>query len=114
MSEYTLDDRWIGSVVGPYRIERSLEQSPLGLLFAAQHEATQSAYLVRVLDVPEARTAELQRAYIAQLERHATHLTTLQHPAILPLVDCGLERGLPYLVWPQPVMRPLSARLAQS
>jgi serine/threonine protein kinase len=114
MRERTSGEHWIGAALGPYRIERLLEESALGRLFAAQHETTQGAYLVRILNVPEARTAELQRTYVTQVERYATHLTTLQHPAILPLVDFGLEQGLPYLVWPQLVMRPLSVRLAQS
>lgn len=114
MSTHTAYDRWIGSTVGPYRIEQGLEQGPLGFLFAARSAATQSDCLVRVLNVPQARTAEIERAYMAQMERHATHLMSLRHPAILPLIDFGLDHGLPYLVWPQLVMRSLSTRLAQS
>lgn len=114
MGEYTTDDRRIGSRVGAYRIEQVIEQGAMGPLFAARHDETQADYLIRVLNVTEARAPEAQRSYLAQLERHATHLMTLQHPAILPLVDFGLDHGLPYLVWPRLIMRPLSARLAQS
>src|SRR5579859_555238 len=114
MSDYRTDERWIGATAGPYYIEQLLAHGPLGPLFAARHGETQGACLVRILNVPEARTPELQRTYIMQIERHATHVMALQHPAILPLVDFGMERGAPYLVWPQVIMRPLSVRLAQS
>lgn len=114
MSEYIPVDRWTGSQVGPYRIVRILERSPLGLLASAQVDATPANYHVRILDVPEALTQDLQTRYIGHLERHVSHLSSLHHPSILPLVDAGLEQGRPYLVWPQLVMRPLSTRLAQS
>ena len=114
MQERSPLDHWIGSVLAQYHIHQVVEQTELGLLLVAWHEADQSDYLVRVLNVPPAQSSDMVGAYQTQMERQASHLATLTHPAILPLLDFGVDRGLPYLVWPRLAMRPLSVRLAQS
>ncbi len=106
--------QWIGTTIGGYRLEQLIGQSVLGPVFAAQQVTTQTPAYLRILDVPPAETAAALAAYEAPLERQAGHIATLRHPYILPLISYGLEQGLPYLVWPYPAMRSLTARLAQS
>ena len=106
--------QWIGTTVGAYRLDQVIGQSILGPIFAAQHMRTQTPAYVRILGVPPAETAAALAAYEAPIERQAGHIATLRHPYILPLTDYGLEQGLPYMVWPYPAMRSLTARLAQS
>lgn len=106
--------QWVGATIGGYRLDQVIGQSILGPIFAAQHMQTQTPAYVRVLDVPPAETGAASATYEAQIERHASHIATLRHPYILPLIGYGVEQGLPYMVWPYPAMRSLTARLAQS
>ncbi len=106
--------QWLGASVGSYRIEQLLEQSALGLVFLGREQASAAAVRVRVPSLPVAQTREVATTYQQALEREVAPLATLQHPYILPLIDYGIHQGLPYLVWPHLVMRPLSARLSQS
>lgn len=114
MGEYSSFEDWTGAILGRYRLAQLLGQSELGPLFMARHEAMGAPVQIRVLPVRAAATTEDVAAYTAHLERQAGHIATLRHPYILPLVDYGLHRGLPYLVWPQLVMRSLGVRLTQS
>lgn len=114
MREHSPFDHWVGFVLGPYRLQQLLDHTELGPLFAAHHEADQTDCLIRVLNVPPAHSPEIVQTYWKQLEHHATHLAALRHPAILPLLDFGVDRGLPYLMWPYLAVRTLSARLANS
>lgn len=114
MREHSPFDRWVGFALGPYRLEQLLDQNELGPVFAARHEADHTTCLIRILSVPPARSPDGTQVYWAHLERQATHLAALRHPAILPLLDFGVDQGLPYLVWPYLAARSLSARLAHS
>ncbi len=114
MVEQTPYAQWIGSAFGDYQLEQLLGFSALGPLFAARNNATRSVFLVRVLAVPPAQSADAVSTYQAYLERQAGHVAAMRHPYILPLVEYGLDQGLPFLVWPQVAARSLTTRLAQS
>jgi serine/threonine protein kinase len=106
--------QWLGTSVGTIRLEQLLDQSALGPMFLGRERASGSAVRIRVLHIPPAQTPEIAATYRHALERQAVPIATLRHPYILPLTDFGIYQGLPYLVWPHLVMRPLSTRLAQS
>jgi hypothetical protein len=110
----SLFTRWVGSIIGEYRLESILGQSALGPIFAAQHVETQAPAFLRVLAVPPASTAEMVAIYERTMAHQAGHIASLRHPYILPLISYGLWQGLPYLVWPFPAMRSLTTRLTQS
>ncbi|HEU5349588.1 MAG TPA: protein kinase, partial [Ktedonobacterales bacterium] len=114
MLEQTSYAQWIGSALGEYRLTRLLGASPLGPLFTADSVNSGATFLVRILSVPPAQTPETMQTYHAYLERQASHLITLRHPYMLPLVNYGMYQGLPYFVWPHTTMRSLATRLAQS
>jgi serine/threonine-protein kinase len=110
-SPYT---RWIGSMLGRYRLENLLAGTELGPLFDARDDASNASYLVRLLAVPPAQSSDALDAYETQLQRFVSQVGALRHPYILPLADFGLQQGVPYLVWPQLHSRSLTQRLAQS
>ena len=114
MIEQTSYAQWIGATLGEYRLTRLLGSSPLGPIYAADSVRSSTPFLVRVLTVPPAQTAEMAQSYQTSLERQAGHILTLRHPFMLPMVSYGLHQGLPYFVWPYTTMRSLSTRLAQS
>jgi hypothetical protein len=115
MREQTPYAQWLGTSLGEYRLERFISSTTLGPLFTARNGGTRGAeFLIRILAVPAAHSADMENGYRAHLERQASHITTFRHPYVLPLVSYGLHQGLPYLVWPHAGMRSLTARLAQS
>ena len=69
---------------------------------------------VRLLTSGADLSPQERAIYLQRVEELVGQIATLQHPNILPLVDYGTYRGLPYLVYPNPPLRSLSARLAQS
>lgn len=108
-------DMWIGMSLGNYRLEQFIEQSNWGPVFLARDTATSTSYLLRFLVEAPANTAPKEHElYLERFQYQASQIATLQHPNILPLLDSGVFRGLPYLVSPQIPMRSLRNRLAKS
>ena len=114
MLDQTSYAQWVGSAIGEYRLTRLLNTSPLGPLFTADSVHSASTFLLRILTVPPAQTPDAMGIYQGYLERQAGHIITLRHPYMLPLVNYGIEQGMPYFVWPYTSMRSLTTRLAQS
>jgi serine/threonine protein kinase len=108
-------DKWIGITLGNYRLEQLMEQSNWGPVFLARDNATSTSYLLRFLvGAPANLTPKEHELYLERFQYQASQIATLHHPNILPLLDYGVYRGLPYLVSPQIPMRPLRSRLARS
>jgi serine/threonine protein kinase len=105
----------LGANLGKYRLEELLGQSELGPLFAARADSDgpQARFLVRILSIPAVLTPETVAAFGGRWQREASHIATLQHPYILPLVDYGIANGMAYVVSPYVPVRSLSARIAQ-
>jgi serine/threonine protein kinase len=105
----------VGTTLGNYRLEQLLGQSALGPLYLARsQEGAGNTYLLRILAVPMDLAPEARSTFLGRFQSQVTHLATLQHPYVLPLVDFGVHAGMPYLVWPGVPVRSVSARLAQS
>ncbi len=107
-------DKWIGMSLGNYRLEQFIEQSNWGPVFLARANATSTGYLLRFLIGPANQSSKEHELYLERFQYQASQIATLQHPNILPLLDFGVYRGLPYLVSPQIPMRSLLSRLARS
>jgi len=107
-------DKWIGLSLGNYRIEQFIEQSNWGPVFLARTNATSTGYLLRFLIGPANQPSKEHELYLERFQYQASQIATLQHPNILPLIDYGVYRGLPYLVSPQIPMRSLLSRLDRS
>jgi serine/threonine protein kinase len=108
-------DKWVGITLGNYRLEQLMERSNWGPVFLARDNATSTSYSLRFLvGTPTNLTPKEHELYLESFLYRAGQIATLQHPNILPLLDYGVYRGLPYLVSPQIPMRPLRSRLARS
>src|SRR5579863_5835637 len=103
-------DKLAGVELGHYRVERYLGQSKIGPTFLARTDVA-TTYLVRFLDSPLYSMARERDVYLDQFQYRARLITTLQHPYILPLLDYGIYRGLPYLVSPHIPLRTLRTRV---
>ncbi|HEY6284880.1 MAG TPA: protein kinase, partial [Ktedonobacteraceae bacterium] len=104
-------EKWIGTSLGNYRLEQFIEQSNWGPVFLARTNANSTGYLLRFLIGPANQSSKGHELYLERFQYQASQIATLQHPNILPLIDYGVYRGLPYLVSPQMSMRTLLSRL---
>ncbi len=107
-------EKWIGMSLGNYRLEQFIEQSNWGPVFLARTNATSTGYLLRFLIGPANQSSKEHELYLERFQYQASQIATLQHPNILPLIDYGVYRGLPYLVSPQMPMRSMLSRLDKS
>lgn len=107
-------DNLTGMSFGNYHCEELIERSDLGPVYLARGRGSDALYRLRVLPVRTDLPPQSQAAYLDRFIRQANHLSTLQHPHILPLVDFGHENGLPYLVYPAVPLRSLSSALAEN
>ena len=111
MLKNTTFEKWIGTSLGNYRLEQFIEQSNWGPVFLARTNANSTSFLLRFLIGPANQSSKGHELYLEHFQYQASQIATLQHPNILPLVDFGVYRGLPYLVSPQMSMRSLLSRL---
>ncbi len=103
-------DKLAGTALGNYHLERFIGQSKIGPTFLA-HADTTITYLVRFLDGPMYAVPKEHEAYLEHFQYRASQIAALHHPYILPLLDFGVFRGLPYLVSPHIPLRSLRTRL---
>src|SRR6266702_2082447 len=106
-------EKWIGTSLGNYRIEQFIEQTNWGPVFLTRTNTTSTGYLLRFLIGPANQSSKENELYLERFQYQASQIATLQHPNILPLLDYGVYRGLPYLVSPQIPMRSLLSRLVR-
>ncbi|MBO0796591.1 MAG: serine/threonine protein kinase, partial [Ktedonobacteraceae bacterium] len=109
-----------GLILGNYRLEQPVEQHPWGPAFLARDKKGM-AYLVRFIDLPLYEWAASERSeraiFLGRLQQEANRVALLRHPHILPLLDYGNHRGIPYLVYPYaqfPSLRSLLKRPVSS
>ncbi len=111
MIEQKMFDRLSGSMFGRYRLEQYVEKNSYAPVFLAQIEGSSTKCLVRLL-MPAAHLQGRNRdEYLASFQYKASQIAALQHPYLLPIVDYGVLRGIPFLVSPQISMRSLRTRL---
>jgi hypothetical protein len=107
-------ERLLGTTLGPYHLEQMGEWNELGPVFFGRDAASGTTYRIRVLALASAFSPEEFAAYLQRFEYQAQHITSLQHPYILPLLQYGNAAGMCYAVSPYLAARSLTMRLRQS
>ena len=103
-------DKLAGTALGNYHLERFIGQSKIGPTFLARVDAT-TTYLVRFLDWPIYTVPKEHEGYLEHFQYQSSQIAALKHPYILPLLDFGVFRGIPYLVSPHIPLRSLRSRI---
>ncbi len=103
-------DKLVGTSVGTYVVEQYIGQSKLGASYLAHADQT-TTYVLRFLEGPAHATPKEREAYLEHFHYRANQIAAFKHPHILPLVDFGVFRGLPYLVTPHIPLRSLRTRI---
>jgi hypothetical protein len=78
-----MGDRLIGSVLGPYRIERKLGEGGMGAVYAGRHVRTGRTYAIKVL-LPD---RALQTPSLSRFRREAEALGAIGHPHLVAIHD---------------------------
>jgi serine/threonine protein kinase len=107
-------EQLIGTTLGSYRLEQLIGQSRIGPIFLVRTETAATTFILQMLAGSINLAPRDRESYLERFQYQAAQVATLQHPYILPLLDYGVYRGLPYLITPHIQMRSLSARLARS
>ncbi|HEU5226229.1 MAG TPA: protein kinase [Ktedonobacteraceae bacterium] len=113
-------ERLVGVVLGNYRLEQLVEQDRWGAVFVASANTnTRTGSIIRFISTSLAETGpelkpDTRLVYLGRFQQEANQVSMLQHPHILPLLDYGSYRGMPYLVYSDISRMSLRTLLAQS
>lgn len=107
-------EQLIGTTLGNYRLEQLIGQSRIGPVFLVRTDTAATTFILQMLAGSINLAPRDRESYLERFQYQATQVATLQHPYILPLLDYGVYRGLPYMITPHIQMRSLSVRLAKS
>jgi serine/threonine protein kinase len=93
-------EQLVGTTIRDYHLLQLLGQGKLSAVYAArQAGGTQQVMLTVFLLPPECRGIVRER-FIARFIEHASALSLLRHPHIVPTYDFGDQNGYPFLVTP--------------
>jgi serine/threonine-protein kinase len=104
----------VGTTLGSYRLDELVGVTDVGGVFRARSMADGTPYRLRVLATAANQPAESRSIVLGRVQQLAHTVAGLQHPYILPLLDYGSARGMPYLVFPNVAGLSLAQRLAQT
>ena len=92
MPEIALEPR-PGDSLGPYRITRVIGRGRMGIVFEGIEDGGQPVALKVV-------TTELSQddVFLRRFRREVKAAQKIEHPNVVPVLDDGVEGGLPYLV----------------
>lgn len=89
------DDNLVGQQIGNYRLKGVVARGAYGSVYLGQHWLFKDELAVAV-KLLQARLSGKEKR--DQFMREAYLLRRLKHSSILPLIDAGMHRGIPYLV----------------
>ncbi|HZO75369.1 MAG TPA: protein kinase [Ktedonobacteraceae bacterium] len=113
-------ERIVGVVLGNYRLEQLVEQDRWGAVFLASTNTTaRTGTIIRFISTPPLEPGsdlkpDVRLVYLGRFQQEANQISMLQHPHILPLLDYGSYRGMPYLVYSDVSHMSLRTVLAQN
>lgn len=113
-------ERLVGVVLGNYRLEQLVEQDRWGAVFLASTNTTaRTGTIIRFISMPPLEPGsdlkpDARLVYLGRFQQEANQISMLQHPHILPLLDYGSYRGMPYLVYSDVSHMSLRTLLAQN
>jgi serine/threonine protein kinase len=108
--------QFTGATLGNYRLEQLIEQSKWGPVFLASSRIGTS-YIIRFVGThlqDNELNTDAHIVFLGRFQQEANQVATLQHPHILPLLDYGNYRSIPYLVYPYVPLTSLRSLLGQN
>jgi serine/threonine protein kinase len=91
-------DQLVGKTLGDYKVERLLGRGKLSAVYMAQQRSQNRTVMITTFTIPESLSAPARERFTTRFTRVGSALIKLNHPHILPIYDCGVQFGSPYLV----------------
>jgi serine/threonine protein kinase len=91
-------DQLVGKKLGDYQIERLLGQGKMSAVYMAQQRSQSRIVMITTFNIPESLSNSASERFTARFTQVGSSLVKLNHPHILPIYDCGVQYGAPYLV----------------
>jgi serine/threonine protein kinase/nitrite reductase/ring-hydroxylating ferredoxin subunit len=91
-------DQLEGQTLGDYTVERLLGRGKLSTVYLAQQRSQNRSAMITTFNIPESLSAPARERFTTRFIQVGSALVTLNHPHILPIYDCGVYFGSPYLV----------------
>ena len=92
------EDRLVGKKLGDYQIEELLGRGKMSAVYMAQQYSQNRTVMITTFNIPETLSMVARERFTARFSQVGSSLMTLNHPHILPIYDCGVQYGSPYLV----------------
>jgi serine/threonine protein kinase/nitrite reductase/ring-hydroxylating ferredoxin subunit len=92
------EDQLVGKKLGDYHIEQVLGRGKISTVYSAQQHSQNRTVMITTFNIPESLSMVARERFTARFSRVGLSLVTLNHPHILPIYDCGVQFGSPYLV----------------
>ncbi len=84
-----------GKTVGQYRLVECIGHGQIATVYKAYQPALERYVVLKLIHAQAAAEAKL---FLARFEREMQAVAALHHPHIVPVIDLGIEGGVPYLV----------------
>lgn len=91
-------DQLVGKQLGDYKIERLLGRGKMSAVYMAQQQSLGRMVMVTTFTIPETFSKSAYERFTSRFTKVGLSLVNLNHPHILPIYDCGVQYGVPYLV----------------
>ena len=98
--EFTSGDQLVGQNVGSYQVERLLERGRASAVYLALHPAHRRPVALTTFLLPEKLSSAARHRFLQRFQSEGMRLTHLREPHILPIYECGEQKGYPYLITP--------------
>jgi serine/threonine protein kinase/Rieske Fe-S protein len=91
-------DQLVGKTLGDYHVERLLGRGKLSAVYLAQQHSQNRTVMITTFTILESLSIPARERFTARFSQVGSALVKLNHPHILPIYDCGVQFGSPYLV----------------
>jgi serine/threonine protein kinase/Rieske Fe-S protein len=91
-------DQLVGKTLGDYQVEQLLGRGKLSAVYLAQQRSQNRTVMITTFTVPDSLPAPARERFTMRFSQVGSTLIKLKHPHILPIYDCGVQFGSPYLV----------------
>src|SRR6266566_2144169 len=91
-------DQLVGKTLGDYQVKQLLGRGKLSAVYMAQQRSQKRTVMITTFTVPDSLPAPARERFTMRFSQVGSTLIKLKHPHILPIYDCGVQFGSPYLV----------------
>ena len=92
------EDQLVGKTLGDYQVVQLLGRGKMSAVYKAQQRSQNRTVMITTFNIPESLSMVARERFTARFSQVGSSLVTLNHPHILPIYDCGVQFGSPYLV----------------